>query len=84
MALISLTFAFWLFAGVPQPVENALRVAEFEPCEKRYATSRDGRDSAAIDALVVKPRSRFSAEVTCGGLRLAIERQDSIQNTSSR
>ncbi len=53
-------------------MEDALREAEFEPCKKRLTTARDARDTAAIDALVVKPRSRFSAAVTCGGLREAI------------
>lgn len=76
VVLVSLTFGVWLFTGVPRPVEDALREAEFEPCEKRYGTARNAQDSTAIDALVVKPRSRFSRAVTCGGLRVAIERAE--------
>ncbi len=80
--LVTLTFLAWLFFGVPKPVENVLRVAEFAPCEKRFRTARSAVDSLAIDALVLTPRTRFTAAVTCGGLRVAVEQAAATESAS--
>lgn len=70
IALIIAAAAVWsIVAGLPKPVATALADAEWAPCVPRYAEASSARDSARVDAWVLKPRSRFQAAVTCGSLR---------------
>lgn len=70
IALIIAAAAVWsVVAGLPEPVESALADAEFAPCVPRYAAAGSLQDSVRVDALVLKPRSRFLPAVTCGSLR---------------
>jgi len=71
LVTIALVMTAWLFTGLPRPVATAMADAEFEPCLKQYNSALDTRDTQRVDGIVVKPRSRFTRAVTCGGLRLA-------------
>jgi len=70
LVIVALVMTAWMFTGLPAPVATAMANAEFEPCVKRYDTARNARDTLGVDGLVLTPKTRFTREVTCGGLRL--------------
>lgn len=61
---------WWLFFGVPKPVTTAMDDAMWAPCPAQYARARTRQDSVLADGYILKPRSRFSKAITCGGERL--------------
>lgn len=70
LVIVALVMTAWMFTGLPAPVAAAMATAEFDPCLKRYNTARNARDTLGVDGLVLTPKTRFTREVTCGGLRL--------------
>lgn len=66
---IAVVTAWWLFRGVPEPVTTAMDDAMWAPCPSRYEAARTAADSQLVDGYILKPRSRFSKAITCGGER---------------
>jgi hypothetical protein len=64
-----LVTVWWLTAGVPKPVTEAMDDALFAPCPSRYAEARTAGDTGLVDGYILKPRSRFSRAITCGSER---------------
>ncbi len=59
----------WLFTGMPASVAGAITDALWAPCPPRFAAARTAQDSADVDGVVLKPRSRFERAITCGSFK---------------
>jgi hypothetical protein len=66
--VVAAAAVYSVWAGLPIRVESAMADAEWAPCVPRYAAARSARDSAGVDAWILRPRSRFQPAVTCGSL----------------
>ncbi len=69
--VVVIAMVSWFFTGMPRSVESAINDALWAPCPPRYAAARTARDSADVDRVVLKPRSRFEQAITCETLRRA-------------
>ena len=73
LVIVVMVMTAWMFTGLPAPVASFMATAEFDPCLKRYNAARNARDTLGVDGLVLTPKTRFTREVTCGGLRLGLQ-----------
>ena len=64
--VVAAAMVMWLFTGLPPSLETAITDALYAPCPPRYAAARTAQDSADVDGVVLKPRSRFERAITCG------------------
>jgi hypothetical protein len=79
--LIVASMVTWLFTGMPPSVEAAITDALWAPCPPRYAAATTAQDSADVDGVVLKPRSRFERAITCGSFKRHL---DSLHSRAGR
>jgi hypothetical protein len=72
--LVAVVAFGWVFTGLPTPIADAMQEAVYEPCPPRYAVARSAQDSALVDGVVLRPRSRFQRAITCGDERARRDR----------
>jgi len=78
--VIVVSMVTWFFTGMPTSVEAAITDALWAPCPPRYAAAKTAQDSADVDGIVLKPRSRFERAITCGSFKRHL---DSLQRRAT-